>query len=139
MQLVPADLGDLPFILALERKPEFHGFVGSWEPAVHQGAFADPDLRYHIAGARARFLILGGLSTEDRSIDVEGLIIAESRPRPGATARDAVRRVWPVRCFPGPETGTARTARATPTRSAARSRARCGPGAATASRRPRSD
>jgi ribosomal protein S18 acetylase RimI-like enzyme len=93
MQLVPADVADLPFILALERKPEFQSLVGSWEPEVHQAAFADPDMRYYIVAARAGFVILRGLRSEHRSIEVKRLIIGEPGQGTGRRALEAVIRL----------------------------------------------
>jgi diamine N-acetyltransferase len=90
MQLIPATAADLPFILALERKPEFRDFVGAWEPAVHQAALADPDMRYLILAPRAGFVILRGLASEHRSIEVKRLIVDEPGRGTGRQALEAV-------------------------------------------------
>jgi RimJ/RimL family protein N-acetyltransferase len=76
MQLVRAEQSDLPFVAALEQRPEFRGFVGAWPPEQHQAAFADPDVRYYIMAGRAGFVILRGLAAQHRSIEVKRIIVA---------------------------------------------------------------
>jgi diamine N-acetyltransferase len=90
MQLVRAEQSDLPFIAALEQRPEFRTFVGSWPLAQHQAAFADPDARYYIMAGRAGFVILRGLAAEHRSIEVKRIIVAEPGQGTGRQALEAV-------------------------------------------------
>jgi RimJ/RimL family protein N-acetyltransferase len=90
MQLVRAEQSDLPFIVALERRPEFHAFVGSWPLEQHASVLADPDARYYIMAGRAGFVILRGLASEHRSIEVKRIIVADPGQGTGRRALEAV-------------------------------------------------
>lgn len=90
MQLVRAEPSELPFVVALERRPEFGAFVGSWPLAQHQATLADPDARYYIIAGRQGFVILRGLASEHRSIEVKRIIVAEPGQGTGRRALEAV-------------------------------------------------
>ena len=104
MQLIRAEPSDLPFILALEGRPEFHALVGAWTREQHEAALADPDMRYLIIAGRAGFVILRGLASAERSIEVKRVIVAEPGQGTGRRVLETVlrlafgtlaaRRVW---------------------------------------------
>jgi len=79
MLLRPATAEDLDFILKLEADPGNAQFIGAWPRAQHLAAMAEDDIRYLIGMLQdqpAGFAILRGLTTEDRSIHIQRLVIA---------------------------------------------------------------
>jgi diamine N-acetyltransferase len=80
MLLREAGPGDVPHICALERRPEFHGLVGTWSEEEHLRCLADPDARHFIAedasGEFAGFAILLGLTSQHRSIELKRIVVA---------------------------------------------------------------
>jgi RimJ/RimL family protein N-acetyltransferase len=77
--LHPATEEDLPAIVALERRPEFHALVGTWSLEEHARALQDADVRYFklldATGATAGFAILRGILSPHRSIELKRLVI----------------------------------------------------------------
>jgi RimJ/RimL family protein N-acetyltransferase len=68
---------DLPFVLHAERATDF---VRHWPIEDHRAILADPQAAHWTIeeeGAPAGFLILGGLGTDDRSVELKRLVIAE--------------------------------------------------------------
>lgn len=61
MILRDADIADIAFIMACERRPGYREFVGRWEEPRHREAMADRAYRYFVAqddaGARGYFMI----------------------------------------------------------------------------------
>jgi diamine N-acetyltransferase len=80
MQLREAHRDDLPFILDLERKYSERGFVGSDPPEVHARQMAARDCRYYVIELdRSRFgyIILRGLTSPNRSIELKRVVVKE--------------------------------------------------------------
>lgn len=44
-----AELSDIPFIMACERRPEYERFVGRWPEEKHRAVMADKEFRYLVA------------------------------------------------------------------------------------------
>jgi diamine N-acetyltransferase len=80
MLLRDANRNDVPLICSLERRPEYHGLVGSWPEDEHLRRISDPDARYVIAedqpGEIAGFAILFGLISQHRSIELKRIVVA---------------------------------------------------------------
>lgn len=78
MQLREATINDVPFICALERRPEYYGLVDSWPEDDHLRYLADPDVRYlvaDIAGEPAGFSILFGLTSPHKSLELKRIVV----------------------------------------------------------------
>lgn len=78
MLLRRATVNDVPFICALERRPEYYGLVGSWSEGEHQRCLADPDVRYlvaDLAGEPAGFSILFGIMSAHKSVELKRIVI----------------------------------------------------------------
>jgi diamine N-acetyltransferase len=68
---------DLPFVLGAERATDF---VRHWPAEEHRAVIADPHAAHWTVeadGSPAGFLILRGLDTSDRSVELKRLVIAE--------------------------------------------------------------
>jgi diamine N-acetyltransferase len=73
----PTTEADLPFVLRAERATDF---VRHWPIEEHRGILADPHAAHWTVehdGRPAGFLILRGLDTPDRSVELKRLVIAE--------------------------------------------------------------
>lgn len=80
MVLRRAVIDDLRFILDLERTFCALGFVGADDIAVHQRQLSDSDCLYSIVEtdrAPAGFVILRGLASVNRSVELKRIVIAE--------------------------------------------------------------
>ncbi len=80
MTLRPATLEDLPFLLELEASFRSQGFVGGDSAETHQRQLSDPDCRYWVVdeeGERAGYVILRGLSSINRSIELKRIVIKD--------------------------------------------------------------
>ena len=80
VKLRRATLEDLPFLLQLEQEFCDLGFVGSDEPATHERQMADADCFYYIVeenDGRAGFVILRGLLSVNRCIELKRIVIAD--------------------------------------------------------------
>ncbi len=76
--------GDIGFIVALERRPDYRPFINRDPPARHHAALRDPDRRYLLAeqdGRPVGYAILAGLASPNRSIQL--LRTAVSSPGEG--------------------------------------------------------
>lgn len=98
-RLREADADDLPWIMTLERRPEFAGLLCASSADVHAANLADPDTRYLLAedaaGSRLGFAILRGLRTPERGVELVRIAMAE----PGrGVGRDVLRRLVGL-CF----------------------------------------
>lgn len=72
--------GDLPGILACERRPEHRGQVGSWPIDRHRVALDSEDAHYLVALRDTQvlgFVLLLGFASEHRSIEVKRIAVAE--------------------------------------------------------------
>jgi len=73
----PTTEADLPFVLRAERATDF---VRHWPIEEHRTILADPHAAHWTIeedGAPAGFLILRGLGSDDRSVELKRLVIAE--------------------------------------------------------------
>lgn len=81
--LRPATVADIPAIMAFERIPEFHAMVGTWPAEEYLRALNNPDVRCFIVAEShhepAGFVILRGIQSPDRNIELKRFVIA----RPG--------------------------------------------------------
>jgi RimJ/RimL family protein N-acetyltransferase len=80
----PATKKDIEWIVSQEQRPEFEPFIHRWSLEEHERNLADPDKLYLIAfdssGSPIAFVILGGLSSEARSIELVRMAVS----KPGA-------------------------------------------------------
>jgi diamine N-acetyltransferase len=73
----PTTEDDLPFVLGAERATDF---VRHWPVEEHRAILADPHAAHWMVladGAPEGFLILRGLGSADRSVELKRLVIAE--------------------------------------------------------------
>ncbi|MGH8249854.1 MAG: GNAT family N-acetyltransferase [Steroidobacteraceae bacterium] len=81
MYLRRAEPDDLDFIVAQESRPEFALLIGSWDYATHASNLRQPNLEYWIVeivqGQRAGFLILSGLESPHRAIELTRVVLKE--------------------------------------------------------------
>ena len=79
MRFRTATAADIPQICALERRPEFRTMVGSWPEDQHHKMIADPGSVYIVAedqlGEIAGFVILQGLLSEHRAVEVKRIVV----------------------------------------------------------------
>lgn len=77
----PAIKGDIEWIASQERRPEFDSFVHRWSVEEHERNLDDSDKLYLIAvdesGLPLAFVILGGLSSESRCIELVRMAVAQ--------------------------------------------------------------
>src|SRR5437762_11015396 len=79
MTLRRATPDDLPFLLKLERAYCDLGLLGADDPHVHECRLNDADCRYLIVeedGAAAGFVILRGLTSNNRCIELKRIAVA---------------------------------------------------------------
>ena len=80
MILRPAVPNDLPYVLSIEIPYKEMGFVGGDDLAAHTRRLADPDCWYAIVeteSGSAGYVILTGLSSVNRSVELRRIAIAE--------------------------------------------------------------
>jgi RimJ/RimL family protein N-acetyltransferase len=80
MKLRRAVPEDLPYILRVEKQYSELGFVGPDDFETHQRRLCDPDCLYWLVeseGRPAGYVILRGLASPNRSIELKRIIIAE--------------------------------------------------------------
>ena len=80
MRLRRATRDDLPYLLQLEQKFCSLGFVGGDDASVHERQMADADCLYDMVeeqGERAGYVILRGLASINRSVELKRIVIAE--------------------------------------------------------------
>ena len=79
MRLRQATSADLDFIIETESSPQFREFIGQWSREEHTIALSNPDVRYFIAldnsESRVGYIILRGLSSEHRSIELKRIVM----------------------------------------------------------------
>jgi RimJ/RimL family protein N-acetyltransferase len=71
---------DIEAIIAIEARPELADFILRWEPERHRAGLADPDRRYLVmdgAEGLAAYIILAGLTSPNRSVELVRIVIAE--------------------------------------------------------------
>ena len=81
MKLRPARVDDIPAIMAMERHPDYHSFVGNWSEEEHRSKLASEDCRYLVseleAGKIAGFAILCGIKSPHRSVRLQRIVVAK--------------------------------------------------------------
>lgn len=80
MRLRRATLDDLPYVLQHEQRFCSLGFVGGDDAGVHERQMADADCLYYMVeqkGERAGYVILRGLASINRSVELKRIVIAE--------------------------------------------------------------
>src|SRR5690349_11924270 len=80
MTLRPAALEDLSYIVSLEQTYSDQGFIGNDAITVHEERLKDPDCCYAIVeseGGPGGYVILRGLKSSNRSIELKRIAIAE--------------------------------------------------------------
>jgi len=86
--LRPAGEGDIDWVMAEERRPDFAKFVSVWPYERHAGFLDDPDRRLLIAedgsGARTGFVNAQGLTTAARAVELPRIIVSEPGRASGA-------------------------------------------------------
>lgn len=93
MTLRVASAQDLPFIVHLEQKFLGLNLVGADELATHQSRLRDPDCQYWIAedqGAAAGHVILRGIQSPSRSVELMRIVVAEPGRGLGRRVLEAV-------------------------------------------------
>jgi diamine N-acetyltransferase len=79
-----AQEADIPWLVSQEQRPDFAAFVHRWPSEQHVGNLGDADKLYLIAEddnrERIAFVILAGLSSADRSVELVRMAVT----RPGA-------------------------------------------------------
>ena len=88
---------DLDWIVSQERREDFAAFIHSWSRAEHLRNLGDPNMHYLIArdqgGRRLAFVILAGLLSDARSIELARVAVIE----PGAgIGRPVLRQVCEI-------------------------------------------
>lgn len=80
MTLRRASIRDLPFIIQLEQQFHALNLVGADDLATHHERMNDPDFEYWVAehqGAPAGHVILRGIRSVDRSVELMRIVISE--------------------------------------------------------------
>ena len=80
MNLRPASPDDLPYIVQLEGKFRDLGFIGGDDLATHERQISDPDCAYfvvHTEDGPAGSVILRGLHSKNKSVELKRIVIAE--------------------------------------------------------------
>jgi len=80
MHIRNATASDIPAILRLEHRREFHTFIGTWPETKHAKTFADEDSCYLVVEDDAHevvgYAILLGVASPDRSIELKRVVIS---------------------------------------------------------------
>jgi len=82
LKLIRAAEGDIPFIMATERLPEYDKLVGRWSEEQHRAAFADERCAYFVARASSHpigFAIVRDWASRDHVTCIKRIALA----RPG--------------------------------------------------------
>src|SRR5436309_6581833 len=93
MTLRRAVMEDLPYIVELERTFRELGYLGGDEIRVHEQRIADPDCWYCIVeteGSRGGYTILRGMTSQNRSLELKRIAIAEPGRGVGRRVLEAI-------------------------------------------------
>ena len=93
MTLRAASEQDLPFIIGLEQQFRGLGLVGADDLPTHMSRMRDPDSQYWIAeeqGAAAGHVILRGIQSPNRSVELMRIVVAEPGRGLGRRVLEAV-------------------------------------------------
>ncbi|MGI9383752.1 MAG: GNAT family N-acetyltransferase [Methyloligellaceae bacterium] len=92
--LRPATLGDVPWIMAQERRPEFAAYIHRSSEAQHRQRMVDPDRVYLIAederGGRTGFALLAGRQASENGVELARMAVTEPGQGLGATLLEAL-------------------------------------------------
>lgn len=81
MDLRPATAADVDWLVGQEERPELAAFIHRWTAEEHRANLADTDKRYLIAedadGGRLGFVILAGLETPARDVELVRMAVTE--------------------------------------------------------------
>jgi diamine N-acetyltransferase len=98
MMLREATSDDVPFICALEQRPEYYGLIGAWSADEHLHCLADPEWRYFVtdqAEELAGFAILCGITSPHKSIELKRIVLASAGQGLGKEMlRQIIRKVF---------------------------------------------
>lgn len=80
MQIRDASAADIPAIVQLEHRRDFHTFIGTWTEAKHVRTLADEDSAYLMVEDDEKevvgYAILLGLSSMDKSVELKRVVIS---------------------------------------------------------------
>jgi diamine N-acetyltransferase len=83
VRLRPTSGEDLDFVVHAESDPDSRPFIIPWTRERHGEAIGDPDIAHRIADDEAQnpigFVILGGLTNADSSIEFRRIVVARKR------------------------------------------------------------
>lgn len=92
LELLPAILDDLDFVIDLERRPDIASFITVWTRERHRQAIESADEMHLVAreaGERVGYVIFAGTTNEHRNAELRRIVVAE----PG---RGVARRLIPL-------------------------------------------
>ena len=93
MTLRCASVQDLPFFVGLEQRFHELNLVGADDPATHERRMNDPDCQYWIVdhqGSPAGHVILRGIQSANRSVELKRIVVAEPGQGLGSTVLRAI-------------------------------------------------
>jgi len=80
MHLRPGHPDDIPLIMAIERLPTAHQFVGQWSEDRHRSTLTGTDARYFVSeagsGKLRAYAILRGLSEDSGAVELKRIVVA---------------------------------------------------------------
>lgn len=93
--LVPTSLHDIPFVVEAEADGDTSPFIIPWTKERHQAAISDPDcshllIRCTESGERFGFVLLYGLSSPHRAIELPRIVCSQKGKGIGRAAVKAV-------------------------------------------------
>jgi diamine N-acetyltransferase len=96
MRLRRARMDDLEFIVAQEARPEFRHLIGSWDATTHARNLRHANIEYWIVegapGRPAGFVILSGLQSPHRAVELTRIVMQEPGRGHGREACELVIR-----------------------------------------------
>jgi len=78
LRLIETTADDLDFVLSAEADPEASAFVIRWSRGQHEQALTDPDQAHLLVSDGVRpigFVLLAGLTSDHRSIEVRRIVV----------------------------------------------------------------
>ena len=112
IELRDATEADIPYVMAVERRPGYDKLVGRWDEAQHAEAMRDPTYRYFVAldgGEPVGFVLIKGWNSSDHVTLIKRLAVDTPGAGRGSRivsaalaeifSRTEAHRVW-IGCFP---------------------------------------
>lgn len=96
ISFVEVSESDLEFVLAAEQGAKEGRFVGGWDKSEHRAAMRDADVAYWLIRMENRpvgFVILRGLGSKDRSLELKRILLSETGKGYGRAALRLVKRL----------------------------------------------